>query len=142
MQSYPGMRATQANASAGASFPGFKALFETDAKQRVKFQPFVAEAFDSVFVAFLAALEAGSSDPAMIAQHIVSVTNPPGEAYSFQQLDQAINAALAGRKIRYEGASGPMNFVATGRVSATAYDIWQVKTDGSSSVVETITFRP
>jgi ABC-type branched-subunit amino acid transport system substrate-binding protein len=142
MQSYPGMRATQANASAGKSFPSFKTLFEQDAKQRVKFQPFVAEAFDSVFVAFFAALEAGSSDPAAIAPHIVPVTNPPGEAYAFPQLDQAIKAGLAGRKIRYEGATGPMNFTPNGRVSATAYDIWQVKPDGSASVVQTITFKP
>ena len=47
---YPGMRATQANASSGASFPAFKALFEKNAKPGVNFQPFTAEAFDSTFV--------------------------------------------------------------------------------------------
>jgi hypothetical protein len=35
-----------------------------------------------------------------------------------------------------------MNFTPSGRVSATAYDIWQVKPDGTSSVVQTITFKP
>ena len=64
---YPGMRATQANASSGASFPAFKALFEKSAKQGIAFQPFTAEAFDSTFVAFLAALEAKSAQPAKIA---------------------------------------------------------------------------
>jgi branched-chain amino acid transport system substrate-binding protein len=58
---YPGMRATQANASSGASFPAFKALFEKEAKSGVNFQSFVAEAFDSPFIAFLAALEAKSA---------------------------------------------------------------------------------
>ena len=75
---YPGMRATQANASSGASFPAFKALFEKEAKQGVNFQSFVAEAFDSAFIAFLAALEAKSDDPTEIAKHVVSVTNDPG----------------------------------------------------------------
>ena len=67
---YPGMRATQANASSGASFPAFKALFEKEAKSGVSFQSFVAEAFDSPFIAFLAALEAKSGDPTEIAKHV------------------------------------------------------------------------
>ena len=56
-RNYPGMRATQANASSGSSFPAFKALFEKNAKQGVKFQSFIAESFDSVFIALLAAIE-------------------------------------------------------------------------------------
>ena len=141
-KNYPGMRATQANASAGASFPAFKALFEQNAKRGVNFAAFVAEAFDSVFVAFLAALEAKSADPAQLAQHIVSVTNGPGADYTFQQLDQAIKALLEGQKIHFHGATGPINFAANGRVSATAYDIWQAKPDGTAAVVKTITFKP
>ncbi len=141
-RSYPGMRATIANASAGASFPAFKALFEEKAKRGVKFQAFIAEAFDSVFVAFLAALEAKSSDPAKISEHVVSVTNPPGAEFTFQQLDQAIKAVLEGKKIHFNGATGPLNFAPSGRVTATAYDIWQAKPDGSSAVIKTITFKP
>jgi branched-chain amino acid transport system substrate-binding protein len=141
-RSYPGMRATIANASAGSSFPAFKALFERDAKRGVKFQAFLAEAFDSVFVAFLAALEAKSSDPAKISEHVVSVTNPPGKEFTFQQLDHAIKAVLEGQKIHFNGATGPLNFAPSGRVTATAYDIWQAKPDGSSAVIKTITFKP
>jgi branched-chain amino acid transport system substrate-binding protein len=141
-RSYPGMRATIANVSAGASFPAFKALFEQDAKRGVKFQAFIAEAFDSVFVAFLAALEAKSSDPAKISEHVISVTNPPGAELTFQQLDQAIKAVLEGQKIHFNGATGPLNFAPSGRVTATAYDIWQAKPDGSSAVIKTITFKP
>lgn len=139
---YPGMRATQANASSGASFPAFKALFEKNAKAGLGFQSFTAEAFDSAFVAFLAALEAGSSDPVKISEHIVSVTNDPGETYSFEQIDQAIKAILAGKKIHFVGATGPLNFTPVGRVNAMAYDIWQHQPDGSAKVVNTIAFQP
>jgi ABC-type branched-subunit amino acid transport system substrate-binding protein len=139
---YPGMRATQANASSGASFPAFKALFEKNAKQGVNFQPFTAEAFDSAFVIFLAALEAKSADPAEIAKHIVSVTNDPGKTYTFEQLDDAIKAVLGGEKIHFIGATGPLNFSANGRVNALAYDIWQHQPDGTAKVVKTITFQP
>lgn len=142
VQNFPGMRATQANTSSGTSFPAFKALFEQKAKRGVTFAADLAEPWDSVFVAFLAALEAKSSDPMQISQHIVSVTNPPGQEYTFQQLDQAIKAILEGKKIHFNGASGPLQFTPEGRVSSTAYDIWQHKPDGTSAVVKTITFKP
>jgi ABC-type branched-subunit amino acid transport system substrate-binding protein len=139
---YPGMRATQANASSGASFPAFKALFEKNAKPGVNFQPFTAEAFDSTFVIFLAALEAKSSDPSDIAKHITSVTNDPGKPFTFEQLDGAIKAVLAGEKIHFIGATGPLNFSDNGRVNALAYDIWQHQPDGSAKVIKTISFQP
>ena len=139
---YPGMRATQANASSGASFPAFKALFEKEAKSDVNFQSFVAEAFDSPFIAFLAALEARSGDPTEIARHIVSVTNDPGDKYTFEQLDDAIKAVMAGKKIHFVGATGDLNFSANGRVNALAYDIWQHQADGTAKVVKTIVYKP
>ena len=137
------MRATQANASSGASFPAFKALFEKEAKPGVDFQPFVAEAFDSAFIAFLAALEAKSADPAKISQARRLGHRPtPATAYTFEQLDQAIQAVLDGKKIHFVGATGPLNFSANGRVNALAYDIWQHKPDGTAAVVKTVTFQP
>ena len=139
---YPGLRATQANASSGASFPAFKALFEKNAKHGVAFQPFTAEAFDSVFVAFLAALEARSSDPTAIAGHIVDITNDPGEHFTFEQLDQAIAAVEAGKKIHFIGATGPLSFSADGRVHALAYDVWLHKPDGTAGVVRTVELKP
>jgi len=141
-KNYPGMRATQANASSGSSFPAFKALFQKAAKPGVNFQAFLAESFDSTFVAFLAALEAGSADSMKLAAHVLSVTNDPGTNYDFTQLDQAIKAVLAGRKIHFYGATGPINFGPDGRISAAAYDIWQHMPDGSSKVVKTIKFMP
>jgi branched-chain amino acid transport system substrate-binding protein len=141
-KNYPGMRATQANASSGASFPAFKKLFEEKAREGVGFQPFVAEAFDSTFVAFLAALAARSADGPEIAKHIVPITNDPGERYTFEQLDGAIKAVLAGQDIHFVGATGDLNFTENGRVNSLAYDIWQHKPDGTAAAVKTITFAP
>jgi branched-chain amino acid transport system substrate-binding protein len=141
-KSWPGLRATQANASSGSSFPAYKALFEQKAKPGTQFAAWTAEAFDSTFIVFLAALEARSSDPAKISEHIVSVTNPPGKDFTFQDLDKAIGAILEGQRIHFNGATGPIQFTKEGRVSSTAYDIWQVKPDGSSAPFKTITFKP
>jgi ABC-type branched-subunit amino acid transport system substrate-binding protein len=139
---YPGMRATQANASSGASFPAFKALFEKEAKKGVNFQSFVAESFDSTFIAFLAALEAKSANATEIAKHVVSVTNDPGDKYNFEQLDDAIKAVLAGKKIHFVGATGDLDFSANGRVNSLAYDIWQHMPDGTAKMIKTITYVP
>jgi len=108
----------------------------------VNFQAFLAESFDSTFVAFLAALEAGSADPTKLAAHVRSLTNDPGANYDFTQLDQAIKAILAGQKIHFNGATGPINFGENGRISAASYDIWQHMPDGSAKVVKTIKFTP
>jgi branched-chain amino acid transport system substrate-binding protein len=140
-KNYPGMRATQANASSGASFPAFKALFAKNAKEGIAFQPFTAEAFDSVFVTFLAALKAKSPQPTKIAAEVVDLTNDPGQTYTFEQLEDAIKAVLAGQKIHFIGATGPLNFSANGRVNALAYDIWLHKPDGSAAVVKTISLK-
>lgn len=136
-----GMRTVQANASAGSSFPDFQALFEAEADPNIDFQAFIAEAFDSVFIPFLAAVAAQSNDPVAISEQVVAVTNPPGEAYTFLEIDQAVQALLAGEEIHFNGATGPLLFNDRGRVTATAYDVWQLGADGTGEIVETIEFE-
>jgi branched-chain amino acid transport system substrate-binding protein len=72
---YPGMRATQADASSGASFPAFKALFEKEAKSNELPSLLPGRGQNKCF---LAALEAKSADPIEITKHIVAITNDPG----------------------------------------------------------------
>lgn len=141
-RNYPGMRAVQANASSGASFPAFKALYAEKARPGVAFASFTAEAFDSVFVAFLAALQARSSDPSKFVAEVEKITNDPGENYTFEHLDDAIKAVLAGKKIHFNGATGPIAYTPIGRAGASAYDIWQVQADGSSKVIATVPLKP
>jgi ABC-type branched-subunit amino acid transport system substrate-binding protein len=136
-----GMRTVQANASAGSSFPDYQELFETEGDPNIDFQAFTAEAFDSVFIPFLAAVAAQSNDPVAISEQVVAVTNPPGDAYTFLEIDQAVQALLAGEDIHFNGATGPLLFNDQGRVTATAYDVWQLGADGTGEIVETIEFE-
>jgi ABC-type branched-subunit amino acid transport system substrate-binding protein len=135
-----GMRAIQANASAGSSFDAYQKLFESKGKPDIAFQPFTAEAFDSVFIAFLAAVAAKSNDPATIGEQVVAVTNPPGDEYTFIEIDKAVQALLAGKDIHFNGATGALLFNDKGRVTSTAYDIRALQEDNSSKVVQTIQF--
>ena len=135
-----GMRAIQANASAGSSFDAYQELFESEGKPDINFQPFTAEAFDSVFIAFLAAVAAKSNDPVAISEQVVAVTNPPGDEYTFLEIDQAVQALLAGKDIHFNGATGALLFNDQGRVTSTAYDVRALQEDNSSKVVQTIQF--
>jgi branched-chain amino acid transport system substrate-binding protein len=138
----PGMRSIQANASAGSAFGDYQNLFVTNAQTGVTFSAFTAEAFDSVFISFLGAVAARSSDPTAISAQIAGITNPPGQDYNFLQLNDAIQALLAGQQIHFNGATGPLNFDPGGRVTATAYDVWQVADDKSAAIAQTVNFTP
>ena len=72
----------------------------------------------------------------------MSVTNDPGEAFTFEQLDGAIKAVLDGKPIHFHGATGPINFDEHGRVHALIYDVWQHQPDGSSKVITTVKLNP
>ena len=54
----------------------------------------------------------------------------------------AIQALLAGQRIHFNGATGPLNFEPGGRVTATAYDVWQVAADKTAAISQTVTFTP
>jgi ABC-type branched-subunit amino acid transport system substrate-binding protein len=138
----PGMRGTIGNASAGSTFPAFQSLFEASAPKDVQFQGFTAEAFDSVYLAFLAALAAGSDDPAKIGAQVQAISAPPGPKVGFTQLGDAINSILTGTKVDFDGASGPIDFNAKGDITANLYDVWEAQADGSPKMVKTITFNP
>jgi ABC-type branched-subunit amino acid transport system substrate-binding protein len=136
-----GLRAIQANASAGSSFDAYQELFESKGDPNINFESFTAEAFDSVFIAFLAAVAARSNDPVTISEQVVAVTNPPGDAYTFLEIDQAVQALLEGEDIHFNGATGSLLFNEQGRVTSTAYDVRALQEDNSSEVVETIQFE-
>lgn len=137
----PGMRATGANVSSGTSLPAYEKLYRANAKPGLDFQAWTAEAFDSVLIAFLAALAARSAEPTKLSPHVAALTNPPGKVFTFEQLDQAIRATLTGEKIQYSGVSGPLNFTARGRAGTAAFDVYQVQPDATSRVVKTIFFN-
>jgi branched-chain amino acid transport system substrate-binding protein len=137
-----GMRGAIGNSSAGSSFSAFQELFESTAPEGVPFMGFTGEAFDSVFLAFLAALKAGSDDPTVFGPEIQAISAAPGEKYTFEQLPAAIDAILAGEDIDFEGASSPIDFDENGDITANVYDIWVTQADGTNEIESTIVFAP
>jgi branched-chain amino acid transport system substrate-binding protein len=91
-------------------------------------------------LAFLAALAAGSSEPAEIKERLQAVSGPPGTKYTFEQLDQAVQDLLDGEDVDYEGAWGPIDFDENGDPGSAIYEVWTF--DGNEvSTQKTFTFQ-
>ena len=88
---------------------------------------FDSTTFDDVVLCYLAAVSAGSTDGAEMAESIVDVTAPPGKKFTFEQLPQAVEALESGEDIDYEGASGPVDWDENGDLSRYIYDISEFK---------------
>jgi hypothetical protein len=82
-----------------------------------------------------------SDDPLKISPGITKVTNPPGPDKSFTDLPEVLRLLLAGQPVHFNAAGGGLNFEPRGRVTSSAYDIWQVNDDGSASIQRTIVFK-
>jgi ABC-type branched-subunit amino acid transport system substrate-binding protein len=93
-----------------------------------------------VIVAFLAALAAGSSDPAKITENINKVANAPGTQYGPDKLADAIKAVMAGEDIDYIGATGPVDFDANGDPTIALFDVWKATGNGKQDVLSTVTY--
>jgi ABC-type branched-subunit amino acid transport system substrate-binding protein len=135
-----GLRGTAPTSEDAPAREPFDALFEQEAKEGTPLTGFEGASFDAVMLAFLAALDAGSSDPAEIAGALQAVSGPPGEKYTFEQLDQAIQALLDGNDIDYEDARGPIDFDDNGDPGSAIYEVW--RSNGSEvSTVKTFEFE-
>jgi branched-chain amino acid transport system substrate-binding protein len=136
-----GMRNTRGNVTSGESNADWQKLFKAESK--VPFSAFSVEAFDPPYIALLAALKAGSSDPDAIRQQLVAVTNGTGPKCTFANFEVCVKAVLNGETPRFEGASGPIAFNDLGDPSIVRYDIMQSKGDGAidDPVVGTLEIR-
>jgi ABC-type branched-subunit amino acid transport system substrate-binding protein len=133
-----GMRGTAPGSpDAGDASEAFDKLYNSSDPADVKRQTFDSQNFDAVMLCYLAAVAAGSTDGADIAEHIQDVSGPGGDKYTFEQLPEAIKALQNGDDIDYEGASGPIDLDDNGDPTAGVYDIFEFK-NGVDKVVDEV----
>jgi ABC-type branched-subunit amino acid transport system substrate-binding protein len=138
-QATAGLRGTAPTSEDAPARDAFDRLFEQEAKEGTPLTGFEGASFDAVMLAFLAALDAGSSDPAEMKDSLQAVSGPPGTKYTFEQLDQAVQDVLDGNDVDYEGAWGPIDFDENGDPGSAIYEVWTF--DGSEvSTQKTFTF--
>jgi ABC-type branched-subunit amino acid transport system substrate-binding protein len=104
--------------------------------------PFAAQEFDATILCYLAAVAAGSTDGQEMADHLIDITAPGGEEFSWQQLPGAIKALEDGEDIDYVGASGPIDMDVHGDPTAGVFDVYQYSGDGLEVVDEVSVEKP
>jgi ABC-type branched-subunit amino acid transport system substrate-binding protein len=127
-----GSEATEGLSGVATTFPKTSASKQLSAlfKKQAKGKPetgFEGVSFDAVTLSFLAALEARTSNPSVFKNHIQKVTGPPGVKLNFTQLPKAIKLIIAGKKVNFEGVSGPLDLDSHGDPTSETFEVWKVK---------------
>jgi branched-chain amino acid transport system substrate-binding protein len=142
VESIDGMRALAPGAPDGEASAAFLDAFESADPHDVKQAPFAAQEFDATVLCYLAAVAAGSTDGQQMADHLIDITAPGGEEFTWQQLPGAIKALEDGEDIDYMGASGPIDMDVHGDPTAGVFDVYQYSGDGLGVVGEVSVEKP
>jgi branched-chain amino acid transport system substrate-binding protein len=116
--------------------------FKSAAPHDVKQAPFASQEFDATVLCYLAAVAAGSTDGQEMADHLIDITAPGGDQFTWQQLPDAIEALEDGKDIDYMGASGPIDMDVHGDPTAGVFDVYQYSGDGMEVVGEVSVEKP
>jgi ABC-type branched-subunit amino acid transport system substrate-binding protein len=121
-----GLRGTAPGVPDGdPSEEAFDKLFTKAAPKDVERQTFDAQNFDAVILCYLAAVAAGSTEGADMAEHVADISAPGGTAYTFEELPAAVEALQNGDDIDYQGASGQIDMNEAGDATAGVYDVYE-----------------
>lgn len=101
-------------------------------------KPFIDTAYDATMLLALAAEQAGSADPAAVQAALRTVANAPGTEVYPGDWAEAVALIAAGEDINYVGASGSLEFDASGDVSGT-FGHWAIE---GGEIVTVKVFEP
>jgi ABC-type branched-subunit amino acid transport system substrate-binding protein len=116
--------------------------FKSADPHSVKAAPFAAQEFDATVLCYLAAVAAGSTDGQQMADHLIDITAPGGDEFTWRQLPDAIKALEDGKDIDYTGASGPIDMDVHGDPTSGVFDVYQYSGDGLEVVGEVAVEKP
>ena len=97
---------------------------------------------DATVLCYLAAVAAGSTDGQQMADHLIDITAPGGEEFSWQQLPAAIKALEDGKDIDYTGASGPIDMDVHGDPTAGVFGVYRYGPAGLKVIGEVSAEKP
>jgi ABC-type branched-subunit amino acid transport system substrate-binding protein len=116
----------------------FADLFAESEPKDVETATFDAQNFDAVMLCYLAAVAAGSTEGADMAEVVQTVSSAPGDEYTWEELPEAIEALQNGDDINYEGASGAIDMDSAGDATGGVYDVFEF-TDGAPEPIDEVT---
>lgn len=110
----------------------FKERFSDDAES---VSSFAAHAYDATVILHLAALAAGSTEPANYVQEIEKVSESGTECYTYATCAAALtDGTETNDDINYQGLSGPIAFNNYGDIKSGFYAVYTYDREGKSSV--------
>lgn len=89
-------------------------------------QPYMAEAYDGIFLLAMAIEKAQSTDGLAIRDALKNLLDPNGVEVRAGEWAKAKEAIAAGNKIRYIGASGYFTFDANGDRTNGVVEVWKI----------------
>ena len=98
---------------------------------------FSAHFYDCVNVIALASLEAGSTDPTVFVDNMLTVTNDGTECIGYGECAALVEA---GEDINYQGASGIVDLNDVGEPTAGTYDVYEYDAEGNAVTETQVTF--
>jgi branched-chain amino acid transport system substrate-binding protein len=121
-----GIRGTAPSSSPGNGTPGFADRLEAAYPGTPTI--FSAQFYDCLMVEVLAAQAAQSADPAVYVDYMIAVTKDGEVCTSFEQCYALLKE---GKDIDYNGASGPLDFGASGEPGIGTYDVYTYDATGA-----------
>jgi branched-chain amino acid transport system substrate-binding protein len=132
-----GLRGTAPGApDEGEASTAFDELYVDAEPADVERQTFDAQNFDAVILCYLAAVAAGSTEGADMAEVVQTISGPGGTEYAWNELPEAIEALQNGEDIDYLGASGAIDMDSAGDATAGVYDIYEFTDDAPETIDE------
>lgn len=101
------------------------------------FTPYSWNSYDAVMSWALAVQHAGTTDSAEVKGGMRPVSNPPGDAVSYNAFQQGKNKIADGTDINYDGPSGNVDYDENGEVAADIAVV-QITEDGEFEETKTI----
>ncbi|HEX6971307.1 MAG TPA: ABC transporter substrate-binding protein, partial [Limnochordia bacterium] len=90
-------------------------------------KPYMPEAYDATFILAMAIEKAGAATGPAIRDALGDLLDPNGETVYAGEWAKAKQLIAAGKKIRYEGASGLIAFDENGDRSAATIGVWKIE---------------
>jgi ABC-type branched-subunit amino acid transport system substrate-binding protein len=137
-----GLRGTAPGApDEGEAATAFDELYVDSEPKNIDRMTFDAQNFDAVILCYLAAVAAGSTEGADMAEVVRDVSGPPGDSFAWTDLSGAIEALQNGDDIDYEGAAGSLDLDEAGDATAGVYDTYEFR-DGAPETVGEVPVAP
>jgi branched-chain amino acid transport system substrate-binding protein len=126
-----GIKGTAPAAAPGGATSPFIAKYKATGLDPI----FSSYYYDCTMLVALAAVAAGSDDPAKIKDKMIEVSRDGSKCNTFKQCSDLIKA---GTNIDYDGASGPVDLTAQHEPSVGVYDVWSYDAKGKPNNIPNV----